>query len=121
MFSKVIEQYSSDMLERYFKHLENTGYEKDGSVMKILSLCFIESILNTDMNMFVSEEDYRLISKFLYCIFGSSCLLPYPVFIGETPVLGTIIPNLYGQTEVRLTEDDLIRFLEEGKTRLMEH
>lgn len=121
MFSKVIGEYSSEALERYFKHLENTGYEKDRNVMRLIALSFVESLLNSEMNAFISEENYKLISDFLYCMFGSSCLLPYPAFIEEIPVLGTIIPDMYGITEVRLTEDDLVRFLEKGNVRLMEH
>lgn len=65
-------------LVRYFTNLSNTGYRKNSDVIKVLLLSSINKLLNNDFRGFITEEDYRKIEKALYCLYGNSCLIPYP-------------------------------------------
>lgn len=65
-------------INKYFNTLGNTGYVKQKDVYKLLVLCGIEELLNNDFRGLVSQEDYSLINKALYCLYGSTCLIPYP-------------------------------------------
>lgn len=62
---------------RYFKSLSNFGYRNYGDVKKLLFLIFINELVNTT-SLVIPEEDYDQIEKALYCVFGTSCLIPYP-------------------------------------------
>lgn len=70
-------------LNKYFNTLTNVGYVKQGDVNKLLLLCSIEELLNNDFRGLVSQEDYNLINKALYCLYGSSCLIPYPDYYSD--------------------------------------
>lgn len=65
-------------LVRYFTNLSNIGYRKNSDVIKVLLLSSINKLLNNDFRGFITEEDYRKIEKALYCLYGNSCLIPYP-------------------------------------------
>lgn len=63
---------------KYFNHLSNTGYFSQHNVNKLLLYICIQELLDNDFRGLVSEEDYKEISKALYCLYGSTCLIPYP-------------------------------------------
>ena len=65
-------------LSKYFTNLANTGYRKNSDVMRVLLLSHINKLLNNDFRGFITEEDYKKIERALYCLYGSSCLIPYP-------------------------------------------
>ena len=67
-----------ETLYRYFTHLSNTGYEKDKDVKKVLLYTALIYLLNNDFRGLITEEDYKYINNVLYCLFGSTCLIPYP-------------------------------------------
>jgi hypothetical protein len=60
------------------------------------------------MKRFITEEDYRAIEKAVYCLLGSTCLMPYPSFVGSDNIWGT------GDTRsiTRFTEDNNVRVSE---------
>ena len=68
--------YSSIL--KYFNTLSSTGYISYNDVDKLLLLVTIEEFIYNDFRGFITENDYREIEKFLYKIFGTSCLTPYP-------------------------------------------
>lgn len=65
-------------LTSYFTSLNNIGYRKQSDVNKLLVFITIQEVLDNDFRGLVSEEDYDIINKALYCLYGSTCLIPYP-------------------------------------------
>lgn len=94
---------------------------KDRSVESLLGLLLVDDFLNTDLNTFVTEDDYKLMASFLYCIYGRNCLVPYPQFVDEIPQMGTILPQNGGLQPFRITENTVYRTTEEGKSRHTEY
>ena len=109
MYSSVIVHDVFNGLEKYFKILSKTGYVKYQSVGKLLALSLVECFLNSELNTFITEEDYNIISRFLYCIYGRDCLVPYPKFVSQEPQVGTILPNNGGFQPFRITESGAYR------------
>ena len=77
MFTTKITEQASDILENYFNILSQTGYYNYNSVYKILVFLFIDDLLNTEMNVYITEEDYNLIADILECLYSFECLIPY--------------------------------------------
>lgn len=67
-------------LERYFNALSKLGYKSYSEVDKLLVLIFIQELLDSECKTFITEDDYRAINQALYCLYGSSCLIPYPEY-----------------------------------------
>lgn len=67
-----------EALSKYFTHLSNVGYFKQSDVDKLIVLTFIQELLDRDFRGLVTEDDYNYIVKAMYCLYGSSCLIPYP-------------------------------------------
>lgn len=65
-------------LTSYFTSLKNIGYKKQSDVNRLLVFIAIQELLDNDFRGLVSEEDYDIINKALYCLYGSTCLIPYP-------------------------------------------
>lgn len=66
---------------RYFNALSKLGYCNYEAVYRLLVLIFIQELLEGDCKSFINEEDYKIIDNALYCLYGSSCLIPYPEYI----------------------------------------
>lgn len=114
MYAEKITQQTLDALNEYFTILSQTGYIEYNKVKGILGLLLVDSFLNTELNTYVTEEDYNIMVKFLYCIYGKNCLVPYPQFLKEIPQLGTMLPGLGGIRPYRGTEDEILRFTEQN-------
>lgn len=82
-------------VDNYFSALSQFGYKKQSDIDKLLILLFIEEILTGEMRFFVTEEDYRSIDNALNCLYGSSCLIPYPQYINDDSLFGTMGEGLY--------------------------
>ena len=122
MYAGKITQQALDALNEYFTILSQTGYIEYNKVKGILGLLLVDSFLNTELNTYVTEEDYNIMVKFLYCIYGKNCLIPYPQFLKEIPQLGTVLPGLRGIRPYRGTEDEILRFTEQNsKVRATEY
>ena len=90
-------------LQKYFITLSYLGYIKDEDVKKILVLLLLEELLN-QWYPFVTENDYRIISRSLYKLFGSNCIIEFPDYIRyQTNLKSTDFENL------RKSEDNLLR------------
>ena len=70
MFATKVTEQASDILENYFNILSQTGYYNYNSVYKILVFLFIDDLLNTEMNIYITEEDYNLIADILECLYS---------------------------------------------------
>lgn len=70
----------SNVLERalatYFNVLSSTGYVCYNDVNKLLLLSLIEELTSGPMSAFIDDKDYNSMNNALYCIFGTSCLIP---------------------------------------------
>lgn len=64
-------------LSKYFAKLANFGYSDDVEIKKILFYCFINELVNTP-SIVITQEEYTELEKALYCIYGTTCLIPYP-------------------------------------------
>ena len=70
-----------EVLVKYYHALELKGYMADPHVAKLLVLCFYRDFIAEDYRGLISKEDYRLIEKALNCLYGTSCLIPYPDYL----------------------------------------
>lgn len=94
-----------ESIEKYFNSISKTGYKSYTEVYKLLTFIFIEEILNGSMCKYITEEDYKILSNKLECLYGT-CMIPYPKY-KESATLS--MNNFYNS--FRVTEDKL-RFIE---------
>lgn len=112
MYAAKTTQQALNALETYFNNLAQTGYMKYDIVLGLLGLLLVDTFLNTDINNYVTEEDYNIMASFLHCIYGKNCLVPYPKFCEEIPQIGNILPKPEELQFYRITENDILRFTE---------
>ncbi len=77
---------------RYFMSLANYGFRSERDVKKLLMYVYIQELVNTT-SIVIPEEDYKHLENALYCLYGSTCLIPYPNYC-ERPMyahLGDIV------------------------------
>lgn len=102
----------------YYNALANFGYKKQDDVNKLLIYIFIDDLLTGPMRQYINELDLRVISKALNCLYGSSCLIPYPPKANEDELFGhfdfDIKPRITEGSNVRFTEDGDMRFKASG-------
>lgn len=70
-----------EALYRYYHALELKGYMSDIQSYKLLVLSFYLDFITNDYRGMISKEDYSLIEKALNCLYGTSCLIPYPDYL----------------------------------------
>lgn len=68
-------------ISRYFSILSKFGYVNYNKVYNILYLILIRDFVYNDFYGYITEDDYRHIERSLYCLFGKSCLIPYPEYL----------------------------------------
>ena len=66
---------------QYFGVLHKTGYYKYADVKKLLVLIFYWNLVYHDYRGLLSKADYSLIEQALNCLYGSTCLIPYPDYL----------------------------------------
>ena len=67
-----------DALSSYYHALELKGYMSNSHAMKLLLLIFYRDFVFHDYRGLISRDDYLLIERALDCLWGSTCLIPYP-------------------------------------------
>lgn len=75
-----MEELVNTSLERYFNALSKLGYKSYSEVDKLLVFIFIQELLDSECESFITEDDYKAINQALCCLYGSSCLIPYPEY-----------------------------------------
>ena len=102
-------------LTKYYHLLEMTGYASEKQSSKLLVLCFLRDVIYKDYKGFVSKEDYRLIERALDCIYGSSCLIPYPDYLkmgklhlGEMTEMAERVQILEDTVVLKATTDSIL-------------
>ena len=95
----------------YYDTITKLGYYKYGDVFKLLVLCFFRDFVYNDYRGIISRADYFEIEKALNCLFGTTCLIPYPDYlkmgklhIGEMTELAQRVKTLE-DTEVLMAFD----------------
>ena len=90
-----------DALCGYYNALGKTGYLPDSQSQKLLVLCFYRDFVYQDYRAQLSRADYHIIERALDCLWGSSCLIPYPDYlkmgklhIGEITEMAQRVENL---------------------------
>ena len=68
-------------LGSYYHALELKGYMPQKDVEKLLVLTFYRDFIFNDYRGILSREDYYLIERALNCLYGTTCLIPYPDYL----------------------------------------
>ena len=68
-------------LGSYYNALEKKGYMSYANMQKLLLLIFYRDFVFHDYRGILSREDYLLIERALDCLWGSTCLIPYPDYL----------------------------------------
>ena len=99
----------------YYNTLEKTGYMSYANMQKLLLLIFYRDFVFHDYRGLLSKEDYRLIERALDCLWGSTCLIPYPDYLkmgklhlGEMTEVGQRLRNIENTkvVKVKTPEED---------------
>ena len=67
--------------ESYFHALEKLGYMSYSNQQRLLLLGFYRDFVFSDYRGVLSSEDYHIIERALDCLYGSTCLIPYPDYL----------------------------------------
>lgn len=70
-----------EALSKYYHALELRGYMSKSHSIKLLVLSFYRDFMFHDYRGMLSEKEYCFIEKALDCIYGTSCLIPYPDYL----------------------------------------
>lgn len=89
-----------ESIDNYFSHLFISGKTSIETQRKLLILTYLYEVL---CDIFVTEEDYEIIAKYLENIYGD-CIIPYPEYI-EFKNRDAIESNLYA----RSSENGILR------------
>lgn len=81
---KTLTEYSYNSICNYFKSLQTFGYRTYEDVFKLLVLLYIEELENGCYQSFLTEDDKKTLNSMLYCIYGTSCIFPYPQLNGNS-------------------------------------
>lgn len=101
-------------LTKYYHALELKGYMANSNAVKLLILIFFRDFVFHDYRGLITKEDYHLIEKALDCIYGSTCLIPYPdylkmgkLYLGEMTEMAQRVKTLEDTPVLKLlnTED----------------
>lgn len=70
-----------EALIKYFHALEVKGYMSRTHSEKLLVMAFYRDFMFNDYRALLSKRDYCLIERALDCLYGTSCLIPYPDYL----------------------------------------
>lgn len=90
---------------RYFTSLSHYGYQNETEVKKLLFYVFIQELVNTT-SIAIPEDDYKDLENALYCIYGTTCLIPYPNYCNN-PMYSHLGDIAELSVRVSKTEDEL--------------
>jgi hypothetical protein len=106
-----MDEYLYNSMSSYFNILEKVGYANSKLSDSLLVFIFYYHLLNEDYRGRVSKDDYRLIEKALNCLYGTTCLTPYPEYLkmgklhkGDLSELAQRVQNLEDTEVLKLQE-----------------
>ena len=101
-----------EALSKYYHALGLKGYMSKAHSNKLLILAFFWDFTYNDYRGILSKEDYCLIEKALDCIYGTSCLIPYPDYLkmgklhlGEITEMAQRVKTLEDTDVVKVIQD----------------
>ena len=103
-------------LDRYFNYLANFGKSTENQKNTLLIFLHIKQILESSMNLYINEADYRVIENVLYCLYGKSCLLDYNSFKNGS----SLFDNMSLTSYLKLLEVNNLRFTETNEVRFQQ-
>ena len=112
----VLTNISFEAIYRYFHTLSVLGYKSYEDVYKLILLLYLEELLTGEMSYYINEEDLRIITEALTCLYGSTCLIDYPCI----PKDDSLIHPIRDRITLRISEDCILRNSEYSKTRIKE-
>lgn len=68
-------------LVSYYHVLEVKGYMSHQHAVKLLVLTFFRDFMFEDYRGLITKEDYYELERALDCLYGSTCLIPYPDYL----------------------------------------
>lgn len=99
-------------LSRYYHALEVKGYMPIIQAYKLLVLIFYKDFVYSDYRGIITEKDYMLIEKVLDCLYGTTCLIPYPdylkmgkLYLGEITEIAHRVTALEDTPVLKLIRD----------------
>jgi hypothetical protein len=111
---KELIRISNTAIDRYFNTLQKLGYKNYESVNKLLVLLFIEELLDSqEFSFYITEEDYKVITNALACLYGTDCMIDIPSY----NVFDSMIHDYKVSLTLRQSMDNEIRFSQEDKVR----
>ena len=100
-------------INRYYHTLSVLGYKNYCDVYKLIAFLFIEELLTGELSIFINEDDYRAITRFLYCLYGSNCMIDFPSYNNRDslihPTITHFIPRVSETQIIRVSENEFIR------------
>lgn len=107
----VVDEIVYQALSRYYNALSKKGYMPYKDAQKLLILSFYRDFVFNDYRGLLSRDDYHLIEKALDCLYGSTCLIPYPDYLkmgklhlGEVTELSQRVKTLEDTEVVKLSD-----------------
>ena len=100
-------------LNQYYTVLKKTGYYKYADVRKLLVLIFYRDFVFNDYRGLLTKADYMLIERALNCLYGTTCLIPYPDYLkmgklhlGEMTEMAQRVKNIEDTNVIKLIHDN---------------
>lgn len=110
-----VTKISEKAVGKYFSTLSKLGNKKYSDVNKLLALLFIEELLDSqDYLFYINEEDYRVITNALYCLYGKGCMIDFPTY----DVFDSIVHATSITSKSRITEDSILRNTQDLQMRI---
>lgn len=108
-----VTKVTAEAVKRYFDSLFKFGYKKYGDVNRLLVLSFLEELLTHGSSEFITEEDYNIIMKGVYCLVGSTCMIDFPSYATYDSLMRTQNMELNPRSDeggiFRVCEESLMR------------
>lgn len=108
----VMDEIIYNALNKYYHALSLKGYMPEIDSDKLLVLIFLRDFVFTDYRGYIKEKDYHLIEKALDCLYGTTCLIPYPdylkmgkLYLGQITELAERLKTLEDTEVVKLIKD----------------
>lgn len=105
--------FTKDTIDNYFTKIKNSGYLSTTDTNNLLILSFIEEMLFYKFSGFIDDKDYNILLSVLTKLYGSSCIMQFPVYT----FYSELIRDINNKTS-RSTEEGYIRFTEDTSVRV---
>ena len=101
-----------EALTKYYHALEVKGYMSKAHSTKLLVMAFYRDFMFNDYRAWLSKRDYCLIERALDCLYGTSCLIPYPdslkrgkLHLGEITEIAQRVKSLEDVDVIKVIHD----------------